>query len=374
MIFSVFVCSLWLSGASIRAVRKSRLGLDNSARVQRIHSNDTPRIGGIAVFVAFSCGILGYAWITGQFMAESAFLIVCALPAFFIGLVEDFTEKAAPLIRLLIPAIGASLAWWMLDARLLALDVSLFDPLLADHLWVAFLVTVVTVTGVTHAVNIVDGCNGLSSFVGMTVLVALSIVALKVGDTFIAATAMLLAASLFGFFLWNFPLGRIFIGDGGAYLTGFLIAVLSVMLVGRNPEVSPWFPLLAVLYPVWETLYSMYRRAVIRKLPMMQPDKLHLHQLIYFRQVKFLISSPSVLTQAVRSSIASTYLWGITLLCVFPATLFWNETTLLKLCSLLFVMTYLVFHTRLVQFRGPKPFSVRRASRELPEGKSRTAA
>jgi len=360
-----FFCSLWLSGVSIRAVQRLRFGMDNSKRVQRVHLSDIPRVGGLAVFIAFIIGILGLAWISEEFVAESAFLIVCCLPAFAIGLLEDITEKAKPKIRLFVPVIGACLAWWLLDAKLTTVDIPLADSLLRQYPIITFILTMIAVSGVTHAVNIVDGCNGLSSFVGMAVLSVLALVAWEVGDQFVFATALLGAASLFGFFLWNFPLGRIFIGDGGAYFTGFLIAVLSIMLVRHNPEVSPWFPLLAMLYPIWETLYSMYRRAVIRKLPMMQPDKLHLHQLIYFRLIKFLISSPSVLTQAVRSSIAATYLWVITLMCVLPAALFWSNSAVLKLCSLLFIVSYLVVHTRLVQFRAPKFIAIRHVRKDV---------
>ena len=84
-----------------------------------------------------------------------------------------------------------------------------------------------------------------------------------------------------GFLIFNWPGGRIFAGDGGAYLLGYLTVTLMVLLVARNPEVSPWFPLVTLGYPVFETLFSIYRRRFFQHVRHDAPDDLHLHQLIY---------------------------------------------------------------------------------------------
>ena len=67
---------------------------------------------------------------------------------------------------------------------------------------------------------------------------------------------------MLGFFVWNFPAGLIFLGDGGAYFLGFYVAELAILLLHRNPAVSPMFPLLLCIYPVFETLFSIYRRTL----------------------------------------------------------------------------------------------------------------
>ena len=69
-----------------------------------------------------------------------------------------------------------------------------------------------------------------------------------------------LAGATAGFLVWNYPRGLIFAGDGGAYLWGVVIAMASVLLVQRHALVSPWFPMLLLIYPVWETLFSIYRK------------------------------------------------------------------------------------------------------------------
>jgi UDP-N-acetylmuramyl pentapeptide phosphotransferase/UDP-N-acetylglucosamine-1-phosphate transferase len=154
----------------------------------------------------------------------------------------------------------------------------LLDDLLA---WgpaaVAF--TAFAVAGVANAVNIIDGFNGLSSGTVLVILAALGSLAALQGDTALALACAVLGAAVLGFWLVNFPLGKIFLGDGGAYLVGFALAWLAVLLLMRHPGVSPWLVLLACAYPVTEVLYSVWRRRR-QRLPTGAPDNLHLHSLI----------------------------------------------------------------------------------------------
>jgi UDP-GlcNAc:undecaprenyl-phosphate/decaprenyl-phosphate GlcNAc-1-phosphate transferase len=350
--------SAWVVAGTIRAARVLGVGIDKIAGVQKTHTYWVPRLGGIAIFVSLVSGLLLLAWCTGLYVKETAFLVVTVLPAFGIGLLEDFTERVSARTRLVFTMISAALGWWLLDGRLTHLDLALVDPLLQAHVWAAFGMTLVAAAGVANAVNIVDGCNGLSSFVSMVALAALAAVAFWVGDEFVACSAVIGVAALFGFFVWNFPMGRIFMGDSGAYLTGFLIAELSILLVRHNPSVSPWFPLMLMMYPVWETLYSMYRRAQTR-VPVGSPDILHLHQLIYYRLIRIFQHSRRHEHEAARSSVASLYLWVLTLLCAGPALLFWDNTPVLKALCLLFAVSYLLFHKSLVRFRSPRFLIIR---------------
>ena len=102
----------------------------------------------------------------------------------------------------------------------------------------------------------------------------------------------------------NYPRGRIFLGDGGAYLVGLVLAVLSVLLVHRNSGVSPWFPLVLLAYPIWETLFSMYRRKA-RGHSTGRADALHLHSLVYRRVVRWRGFAGKPSDYVTRNSIAS---------------------------------------------------------------------
>ena len=94
----------------------------------------------------------------------------------------------------------------------------------------AALVTVFVVAGVANSLNIIDGFNGLSSMCGVLILSCLCYVAAVVGDTLVMQLALAGIGAIFGFFVWNFPAGLIFLGDGGAYFVGFYVAELAILL------------------------------------------------------------------------------------------------------------------------------------------------
>lgn len=252
---------------------------------QKYHTQPTPRIGGLAVMV----GML--AALATMFLAETEFpqlstqhsfglLMLAGTSAFLGGLAEDLTKKVGVLERLLLTMLSGAIAAWLLGAVLNRLDIPGIDQAL---MWLPFAIvfTSFAVGGIANAINIIDGYNGLAGGFAVIVLAALAYVAYLVGDPLVFTVALALTGALLGFLIWNWPSGKIFLGDGGAYLLGFLLAELSVLLVVRNPEVSPWFPLLLLIYPVFETFFSIYRRKLKHGLSPGQPDNMHLHQLIH---------------------------------------------------------------------------------------------
>jgi UDP-N-acetylmuramyl pentapeptide phosphotransferase/UDP-N-acetylglucosamine-1-phosphate transferase len=170
-----------------------------------------------------------------------------------------------------------------------------------------------------------------------------------------------LIGALLGFLVWNYPAGFLFAGDGGAYLVGFLVALLSVLLVMRNPDVSAWFPLLLTAYPVWETLFSIYRKKFLRGQSPNQPDGVHLHMLIYKRLVRCCPGSRAPKDTLRRNALTSPYLWAMTALSAVPAVIFWNDTPALMGFAALFVAMYCRLYWRIVRFRAPKWMILRKA-------------
>ena len=262
-----------------RALHLSVTGDRPGGLPQKVHGEVVPRIGGLAVV----CGLLA-ASIAGTFSGVTApflwIMTAALLPAFLGGFAEDLTRRVGPLARLLTTLISAAIAFAWLDANLYRSDVAWLDS--AFSRWPLSLAgTLLAVAGLAHAMNIIDGYHGLSAGVGTLALLALATVAQRVGDAQLASVGFAAAGAYVGFLLLNWPLGRIFLGDGGAYLLGTTLAILSAQLVGRHTGVSPWFPLVLVVYPVWETLFSMLRRATFHSAPIGAPDARHLHSLVY---------------------------------------------------------------------------------------------
>jgi UDP-N-acetylmuramyl pentapeptide phosphotransferase/UDP-N-acetylglucosamine-1-phosphate transferase len=129
--------------------------------------------------------------------------------------------------------------------------------------------------------NLIDGLNGLAATVSMLIFVALAVLADQVGDQELYQSSLVIAAVVLAFWFLNWPWGKLFLGDGGAYLLGFLIAWIGILVADRNPVVSPFAILLICAYPIIETLSSMVRRVVYNK-HMGQPDQQHLHHLVLF--------------------------------------------------------------------------------------------
>ncbi|GAB3415107.1 glycosyltransferase [Massilia agilis] len=211
-------------------------------------------------------------------------LIVVGAPAFVAGIVEDITKKVSVKVRLAATILSALLASFALGATVNEVDIWGIDLLLLVTP-IAVCVTALLVAGGANAINIIDGFNGLSSSTLMLIAAGLSYVAWQNGDGFVTLLGALCIGATLGFFLFNYPFGKLFLGDGGAYFLGFWVAEMAVLLLVRRPEVNAWQLLGICGYPVIEVMFSIYRRKFIKKVSPGAADALHLHTLIYRRVV-----------------------------------------------------------------------------------------
>jgi UDP-N-acetylmuramyl pentapeptide phosphotransferase/UDP-N-acetylglucosamine-1-phosphate transferase len=327
---------------------------------QKFHARVVPRVGGAGVMAAVLAGA-GIAQWRGSAVAPLLWLLIlCSLPAFIAGITEDLTKNVSPRRRLLAAAVSSALGIWLLDAVIGRTDIPGIDTAIR---WLPFalLLTVFVVTGVSNAINIIDGFNGLASMCVLMMVLALAYVSFQVGDTFVFTAALITAGAVLGFFVWNFPAGLIFLGDGGAYLLGFLLAELSILLVHRNPGVSPMFPLLLCAYPVFETVFTMYRRKFVRGVATGAPDGIHLHTLIHRRLIRWTLENNLERRRLTRrNSMTSPYLWLLCLLSIIPSVLWWNSSAILAWFLLIFVIVYVWLYSRIVRFKTPRWMVFRR--------------
>ncbi|MEO5844099.1 MAG: glycosyltransferase [Caldimonas sp.] len=331
---------------------------------QKFHTHAVPRVGGVGVLAAMVVAGLFENFTHPDAAPRFWLLMACGVPAFLVGIAEDLTKKVAARWRLLATCVSAALAVALLDAIIRRTDIPGVDHLIV---WIpaAIALTLLCVTGVANAVNIIDGFNGLASMCVMMMLLGIAYVAFQSGDAFIASTALIAAGAVLGFFVWNFPAGLIFLGDGGAYFIGFLLAELSVLLLARNPMVSPIFPLLLCAYPIFETVFTMYRRRVLRGVATAEPDGIHLHTLIHRRLIRLNVGpEPGERRRMNRNSMTSPYLWLLCLLSIIPSVLWWDSTRVLSVFLLLFIFLYIFLYWRIVRFRTPRWLGARRERRQ----------
>ncbi|PAF52464.1 hypothetical protein BKH44_02555 [Helicobacter sp. 13S00477-4] len=237
---------------------------------QKMHIISTPRAGGVGIFFGFSLVLLSPE-------KQYLYFFIALTIIFLSGLLEDFFGSLGPKTRLSLQLIGCSVAIFGLDAIITNLS-----PVIILPYWIGIVFSLFGIIGVCNAINIIDGFNGLSSGICLMVFTTIGFAAFSVDSNFVLFVSIIAIGSTLGFFVLNFPKGKIFLGDGGAYMLGFIIAILLAILTQSDSNISAWFGLAVMIYPVWEVLFSIIRR-IKNKQPAMHPDKKHLHTLIYHK-------------------------------------------------------------------------------------------
>ncbi len=322
---------------------------------QKFHAYAVPRIGGIGIFLAITftslVTLMFFRLDRGQLLVQ---LIACALPTFLIGLLEDVTKKIGIKTRLGATVCSSGLLGYFLNAWIVSIQVPGIDWLLGIGI-ISVIFTIIGITGLANAYNIIDGFNGLASMVAMISLLAIGYVAFKANDPILASACLIVIGAIGGFFVWNYPKGLIFLGDGGAYLIGFLIAGFSILLVLRNSSVSPWFALLVNAYPIFETLFTIWRRKVHQGKNPGLPDGAHFHSLIYRRLIRWAeVHKVKDTASYAKNAKTSPYLWLLSSLAVFPAIIWWQTTWILQCFALLFCIFYIWIYNAVVKFKTPR--------------------
>lgn len=260
---------------------------------RKLHDRPAPRIGGLAVALGLWgawCWAWAWGWGSGRLNEQpstaswSALLgpmLACGLPAFVAGLAEDCSRGVSVRMRLLATVGSGLLAAALGGVVLNRTGFWAIDGLLA---WapLAWVLTGVALGGLANAINIIDGSHGLAAGSTLVGFVAFGVMALLFGDAPLALLCATLSAATAGFLLFNWPWGRLFLGDGGAYLLGFTLGWVALLLIGRHPAISPMAVLLVCLHPVTEVLFSILRRQARRVSPA-DRDNLHLHSLLMRR-------------------------------------------------------------------------------------------
>lgn len=338
------VSFLLCAGIAVTQKWHGHLTLDSHAGVQKFHVTPTPRVGGVGIYAGLVAAWLSANGPLAQLIGQ---LLMAALPAFLVGLLEDVTKRVGVRERLLATMLSGVIACYLSGVSITKVGIWGMDELLA---WLPFsvLFTVFAVAGVANAVNIIDGFNGLAAGTVIIALVAMGMIAFDAGDQVLAEFCFVVAVVTLGFMLINFPFGKIFMGDGGAYFLGFLLAWVAVLLPARNPSVSAWASLLACAYPVLEVLFSVARRRYRAHSPG-HPDRLHLHSLIKSRLIrKKLAHWPASL----RNSAVSPLCWGFPALSGLIAYWAASEKHLLMLAFVGLALLYRLKYRRLIYFRS----------------------
>jgi UDP-N-acetylmuramyl pentapeptide phosphotransferase/UDP-N-acetylglucosamine-1-phosphate transferase len=259
--------------ANRKALSWLLLDRDDAKAVQCSHTGDPLRLGGIAIFVGILAGIMVGPW---QSAVLPLLLVGSAIPAVVAGLIEDLGHGASPRQRLAAAFVSAVLASLLLGTWVSRADLPALDNFMAMAP-VGFLLTVLVSAGFCHATNLVDGMNGLAAVVIGAAASGLALLARDAGQADLAMMAALLGAAAAGFFLLNWPFGKIFLGDAGSYGVGHVLIWIAIVLADRSPDIAVPALLLILFWPFADTLHSIGRR-LSDGAPVFSPDRMNLHQ------------------------------------------------------------------------------------------------
>jgi UDP-GlcNAc:undecaprenyl-phosphate/decaprenyl-phosphate GlcNAc-1-phosphate transferase len=254
----------------------THLAKDKQLRaVQAMHIRSTPRLGGLGIFISLVATLPFAPVVIGEPYRD---FIVATGVLFFVGLAEDLGWSVRPRWRFLAAVVSSLLVMFFLGVWMPRVGIPELDALMAFW-WIGVPITVLVTVGIANGFNLIDGVNGLAALTAITAAAALAMIA-DAADypTMVHLTTMLIAGIL-GFFIWNYPFGRIFLGDAGAYTLGFVLSWFAISIMLNVPTTSPWALLLTLFWPVADTLLAIWRR-MHRKAPTMAPDRLHVHQLV----------------------------------------------------------------------------------------------
>jgi UDP-N-acetylmuramyl pentapeptide phosphotransferase/UDP-N-acetylglucosamine-1-phosphate transferase len=332
--------------------------------VQKVHALAVPRVGGLAVVAGVGLGLLAFWFffpkeIHRDRVMSVMLLVLAGAPAFLAGMAEDLTKRISVRLRLLATFASALIASALVGATVSHLDLWGVDTLL-QMAPVAVLVTALVVAGGANAVNIIDGFNGLAGSVITIMALALAAIAMQYNDTFVATLGVLGAGSAVGFLLVNWPRGKLFLGDGGAYFLGFWVAETAVLLLVRNAGVNAWQVLSICAYPVIEVLFS------IQEVSPGAPDRLHLHTLVYRRVVRKLIKVEPPQAWLRNATTAGVIVPWIAMMAL--ASVLVGQSMLAAMALVVFqVLFYITVYGRLVRGRWLRSAALEPIAKVEPE-------
>ncbi|MFJ6210763.1 glycosyltransferase family 4 protein [Lysinibacillus sp. NPDC092081] len=315
-LIAAFVASILLTPLVKRLA--FRIGAVDAPNYRKVHARIMPRLGGLAIFLAFLIAVAIFQPILIYNENGSDFLLAIIIGACIIvatGVIDDMREisaKAKLLGQLAAALIVIFVGGIQIDMVNLPFVGELNFGLLSIPL------TILWIVGITNAINLIDGLDGLAAGVSTIALITLAIMAFIMSNMFVLAIAAILAAATFGFLFYNFHPAKIFMGDTGALFLGFMISVLALLGFKNVTVVALIVPVIILGVPISDTFFAIVRRVRMKK-KWSDPDKSHLHHRLLdmgftHRQTVLIIYGIAIMFGLAAIIFSMAKVWGAILL------------------------------------------------------------
>ncbi|NRD76685.1 undecaprenyl/decaprenyl-phosphate alpha-N-acetylglucosaminyl 1-phosphate transferase [Bacillus sp. BRMEA1] len=245
------------------------IGATDRPNQRKVHQKIMPRLGGLAIYLSFIAGIV---LLRPEIQSAGAIILGCSIIV-VTGICDDIFELPAK-IKLLGQLIAAVTVVFVGDLQVVFINLPFGGQL--EFGFLSIPLTIIWIVGITNAINLIDGLDGLAAGVSSIALITISGMAMIQGNFFVVAAGLILLASTLGFLIYNFHPASIFMGDTGALFLGFMISVLSLLGFKNVTFISFIIPVIILGVPISDTFFAILRR-IIHKKPLSAPDKSHLH-------------------------------------------------------------------------------------------------
>lgn len=269
LILTLILCFLLTLGITPLVKKLAyKVGATDQPNVRKVHQKIMPRLGGLAIYIGFIAGFLilrpedPYA---GAIILGSAVILLT-------GMADDIFELS-PRLKLL-GQLTAAFTVVLGGVQIEFINLP-FGGVLEFGMF-SIPITILWIVGITNAINLIDGLDGLAAGVSTIGLATIGFMAMLKGDVFVMSLALILIVSTLGFLYFNFHPAKIFMGDTGALFLGYMIAVLSMLGFKNVTMISLIVPLIILGVPISDTFFAIIRR-IVNKSPLSAPDKSHLH-------------------------------------------------------------------------------------------------
>ena len=252
-------------------------GGDAGPQHHHTHTGVIPRVGGLGIMMGFAITyLLCFIYLDAR---DNKSLIhygifVGAAASFLLGFIDDFHPLGAKVKLLSQIIIGVIVHQCGLSIEAIAIP---FTDVVVQFGFFSMWVTVIWIVAIMNLINLIDGLDGLAGGIGLLLMGLLGFLAYESGVAISFVLALGMVGSIFGFLFHNFPPAKVYMGDSGAYLIGFVIAALSLLNSEKGTVLAALIaPVLALALPIADVVFAMLRRG-INGLPIFRPDRGHIH-------------------------------------------------------------------------------------------------
>ncbi|MEW9053536.1 MAG: MraY family glycosyltransferase [Neobacillus sp.] len=284
-----------------------KIGATDSPNHRKVHQNVMPRLGGLAIFISFMIGIL----LVNPDSPYHLAIVLGSIVILFTGMIDDIKE-ISPKVKLSGQIIAALIVVVMGDIKVEFINLPFGGEI--DFGIFSIPITMIWIIGITNAINLIDGLDGLAAGVSTIALLTIAGMAAVMGNGYVMMIALILAVSTFGFLRYNFHPAKIFMGDTGALFLGYMIGVLSLLGFKNVTFISLIIPVIILGVPISDTFFAIIRR-LVNKQPLSAPDKSHMHHCLMrsgfsHRQAVLLIYAMAAVFGLTAFIFSQATVWG----------------------------------------------------------------